>query len=296
MSKTQVANLINPEVMADMITATLPKRIKFAKIAKMDTTLTEQPGNTIVVPCYAYVGDAEDVAEGVAMGTSVLTATSTKATVKKVGKAIELTDEAVLSGYGDPVGEAKKQLEMAIASKIDSDCLEKLYEAKLVYTNTTKAIGYDEIVKAVDLLEEDADFKTSKVMFVHPKQVTHLRLDPEFKDINKYPLKTVMHGTIGEVAGCLIVPSKKVKYEDGCYLNPIVITNLADKFSTDTEALEGEVDDSAEALTIYMKRDVQLETDRDVLAKTTVVTADEHYTVALSNEAKVVIAKLKGAL
>ncbi len=283
MSKTMITNLINPEVMADMISATLPKRIKFAKIAKLDSTLTEQPGNTIVVPCYAYIGDAEDVAEGVAMGTSVLTATSTKATVKKVGKAIELTDEAVLSGYGDPVGEAKKQLEMAIASKIDNDCLEKLYEAKLKYTNLTKNIGYDEIVKAVDLLEEDTDFKTSKVMFVHPKQVTQIRLDPEFKDINKYPLQVVMHGTIGEVAGCLIVPSKKIKEEDGCYLNPIVITSLN----------EADEDETADALTIYMKRDVQLETDRDVLAKTTVVTADEHYTVALSNEAKVVIAKLK---
>ncbi len=283
MSKTLLANLINPEVMADMISATLPKRIKFVKIAKLDSTLTEQPGNTIVVPCYAYIGDAEDVAEGVAMGTSVLTATSTKATVKKVGKAVELTDEAVLSGYGDPVGEAKKQLEMAIAAKIDNDCLEKLYEAKLKYTNLTKNIGYDEIVKAVDLLEEESDFKTSKVMFVHPKQVTQIRLDPEFKDINKYPLQVVMHGTIGEVAGCLIVPSKKIKEEDGCYLNPIVITSLQEE--TD--------EDSADALTIYLKRDVQLETDRDVLAKTTVVTADEHYTVALSNEAKVVIAKLK---
>ncbi len=283
MSKTLLTNLINPEVMADMISATLPKRIKFSKIAKLDSTLTEQPGNTIVVPCYAYIGDAEDVAEGVAMGTSVLTATSTKATVKKVGKAIELTDEAVLSGYGDPVGEAKKQLEMAISSKIDNDCLNKLYEAKLMYTNLTKNIGYDEIVKAVDLFQEETDFKTSKVMFVHPKQVTQIRLDPEFKDINKYPLQVVMHGTIGEVAGCLIVPSKKIKEEDGCYLNPIVITSLADESD----------EDSADALTIYLKRDVELETDRDVLAKTTVITADEHYTVALSNESKVVIAKLK---
>ncbi len=152
-----------------------------------------------------------------------------------------------------------------------------------MYTNLTKNIGYEEIVKAVDLLEEDSDFKTSKVMFVHPKQVTQIRLDPDFKDINKYPLQVVMHGTIGEIAGCLIVPSKKIKEEDGCYLNPIVVTGLN----------EPEEDETADALTIYMKREVQLETDRDVLAKTTVVTADEHYTVALSNEAKVVIAKLK---
>ncbi len=286
---TKITNLINPDVMGDMISATLPQKIKFSKIAKVDTTLAEQPGNTIIVPCYSYIGDADDVAEGVAMGTTTLTATTTQATVKKVGKAIELTDEAVLSGYGDPVGEAKKQLEMSLASKIDNDCLEKLYESKLIYNSPTKNIGYSEIVNAVDIFEEESDFKTSKVMFVHPKQITQIRLDPDFKDINKYPLSAIMHGTIGEIAGCLIVPSKKIRQEVGCYLNPIVITSLGEQMSD----VDGVTDGTAEALTIYMKRNVQLETDRDVLAKTTVVTADEHYTVALSNEAKVVIAKLK---
>ncbi len=282
MAKTQLQNLINPEVMGDMISASLPKKIKFSQIAKLDTTLAEQAGNTITIPKFAYIGDAEDVLEGIAMGITTLTATTTKATVKKAGKAIELTDEAVLSGYGDPVGEANKQLGMAIASKIDNDCLEALYTSTLTYTETTKNIGYDEIVKAVDVFLEESDFKTTKVIFVHPKQVTTLRLDPDFKDINKYPLQTVMTGTIGEIAGCLVVPSRKVKEDSGCYLNPIVITALGD-----------ETEDVASALTIYMKRDVYLESDRDILAKTTVISADEHYTVALTNEAKVVVGKFK---
>ncbi len=285
MSQTKLSNMINPEVMAGMISAILPKKIKFSKIAKIDTTLAEQPGSTITVPKFEYIGDAENIAEGVAMGTTQLTATSTKVTVKKAGKAVELTDEAVLSGYGDPVGEANNQLCTSIASKIDNDCLEALYTSQLTYENTTKAICYDEIVKAVDIFEEESDFRSTKVMFVHPKQITHLRLDEDFKDINKYPLQTVMSGTIGEIAGCLIVPSKKVKYEAGCYFNPIVITSSG----------EDEVDTS-EALTIYLKRDVQLESDRDILAKTTVISVDEHYTVSLSNESKVVIAKFKGTL
>ncbi len=287
MAQTQVNNLINPQVMADMVSANLPKKIKFSKIAKIDNTLIEQPGNTITMPKYEYIGDAEDIAEGVAMGTATLQATSTQTVVKKAGKAIELTDEAVLSGYGDPVAEGNRQLTMAIASKIDNDCLDALYTASLRHENTTKAIGYDEIVKAVDVFEEESDFKTSKIMFVHPKQVTHLRLDPDFKDINKYPLQTVMSGTIGEIAGCMIIPTKKVMIEDGCYLNPIVIVDIDEE-----DGVEG----SAPALTICMKREIQLESDRDILAKTTVVSADEHYGVALSNEAKVVIAKLKATL
>ncbi len=282
MGQTTLNNLVNPEVMGDIISAELPKMIKFAKIAKIDRTLTEQPGNTITVPKFSYIGDAENVAEGVAMGTTVLTATSTKVSVQKAGKAVELTDESVLSGYGDPVGETTKQMVMSIASKIDNDCLEALYGATLSYVSDTKQIGYDEIVRAVDLFEEESDYATTKVIFVHPKQVTHLRLDPDFKDINKYPLQTMMTGTIGQVAGCIVVPSRKVKLESGHYYNPIVITNIID---------EGEA--VADALTIYLKREVALESDRDILAKTTVVSADEHYGVALSNESKVVIAKFK---
>ena len=53
MAKTILANLVNPEVMADMISATLPKKIKFSPIAKIDTTLVGRPGDTITVPKYA---------------------------------------------------------------------------------------------------------------------------------------------------------------------------------------------------------------------------------------------------
>lgn len=336
MGMTKLSNLINPQVMAQMISAGLPKQIKFAPLANIDTTLSGQPGNTITVPKYAYIGDAEDVAEGVAMGTTVLTASTTTATIKKAGKAVELTDEAVLSGYGDPVGEAQKQLKMAIASKIDNDCLGQLYKATLIHDGIAAAIAYNGIVDAVGKFADEEDEEIQKVIFVHPDQVTTLRKDADFKDINKYPLKTVMTGVIGEIAGCQTRPSLKVKLvkytkdnstgtitivaesasEDGTnkrlstiqpncaeglvvgdkvkavtteyYMNPIIKVSTA----------EATVDDNGNvnrdgAITIYMKRNVELEDDRDILAKTTVISADEHYGAVLSNDSKVVLAKFK---
>lgn len=293
---TTLANLINPEVMAGMISANLPKRIKFSRIASVDTTLTGRAGNTITVPKYAYIGDAEDVAEGVAMGTTVLTASSVEATIKKAGKAVEITDEAVLSGYGDPVGEATNQLTMSIASKIDEDCVTALSGASLVYDGSDGVISYEGIVKAVDLLQDESDTPTQKIMFVHPSQVTQLRLDPDFKDINKYPLQTMMTGTIGSIAGVQIVPSKRVAEvnvgetgsEVACYANPIVVVDAVDP-NQDPSA-DGFAE-SATALTIYLKRAVQAEGDRDILKKTTVISADEHYVVVLSNDSKVVLSK-----
>ena len=54
-----------------------------------------------------------------------------------------------------------------------------------------------------------------------------------------------------------------------------------------------EVDDEIPALTIYRKRDVNIETERKPKTRTTEITADEFYVAVLSNEAKVVLAKFK---
>lgn len=291
MAQTKLANLVNPQVMADMISATLPKKIKFSPIAKIDTTLVGRPGDTITVPKYAYIGDAEDVAEGVAMGTTVLTASTTTVSIKKAGKAIELTDESVLSGYGDPLGEGTNQLGMAIAAKIDNDCLAALYTAPLTSDQSTTQIGYEGIVLADAVFGDESDEVSNKVMYIHPDQEQTIRLDPNFMDKNKYGLEVVMNGAIGKIAGIEIKKSKKIEKDaSGNWKNPIVILATADP----NEAPDADATATEDAaLTIYMKRGAEVESDRDILAKTTVISADEHYGVALSNDSKVVIATFK---
>ena len=274
-----------------MIAATLPKQIKFSPLAKIDRTLVGRPGDTITVPKYAYIGDAEDVAEGEAMNPALLTSSTTTVKVKKAGKAIELTDESLLSGYGDPAGEGTRQLGMAIASKIDNDCLETLYTAPLVYNGSAAVIGYDGLVKADAVFGDESDDTKAKVVYIHPDQEQTLRLDATFMDKNKYGLELVMNGAIGKIAGMEVKKSKKVKKdESGNWMNPIVILATADP-NEDPTADSFATEDAA--ITIYMKRDVEVETDRDILAKTTVASADEHYGVALSNDSKVVVAKFK---
>ncbi len=279
MADTNLSNLVNPEVMADIVTEALPKAIIVTPFAVIDNTLEGQPGNTITVPSYAYIGDAEDVAEGGEIPTSTLTQTTKPYTIKKAGKGVTITDEAILSGLGNPIGNAAGQLAKSIASKIDGDCIDALSAVTgNVYTGTT-IFNYDSVVDAVDLFDEEV--LTPKVMFVSPKQVTQIRHDANFLDINKYPITNgvIMTGAIGMIAGCQIVPSRRVKTVSGSYVCPIV------KLGTTT------TDTDIPALTIYLKRNVTVETGRDMDHKKTKVNADEYYVAAVSNESKVVLAK-----
>ena len=283
MAMTKLENLIDAEVMADAISAKIGSKIVVTPFAKIDTTLTAaNAGDTITVPRFSYIGDAEDVAEGVACGTVQLTADSTTATVKKAMKAVEITDEAVLSGYGDPVGETNNQLSKAIAAKVDVDAMAALQTAQLKYDGSAKAIGYAGIVDAIDIFEEE--FNSAKVIFIHPKQMAALRKDADFIAADKITESLIVTGAIGKICNCEVVASKKVPENEGGtgYVCPIVKLNE-----------DAETEDDTPALTIYMKRNVNVETERDTLSRKTIISVDEMYTAALSNASKVVLATFK---
>ena len=279
MALTKLENLIDPEVMAPMISAKLTKAIKVTPFAKIDTTLQGRAGDTITVPKFQYIGDAEDLAEGVKAGTVQLTTTTAEYKVKKAVKQVQLTDEAVLSGYGNPVGETNNQLGLAIASKIDQDAMDALQSATVAYTGTGK-ISYNGIVDAIDLFQEEDNVE--KVMFVHPSQVSELRKDENFISREKYGNQVMINGEIGMVANARIVPSKRVPLAEGVYSCPIVELRGEEQTGDDTSAI-----------TIYMKRGVNIETERHLEDYTTLIGVDEHYVAALTDESKVVLAKFK---
>ena len=287
MAVTKIEDLINPEVLAPMISAKIEKKIIVSKIAKVDTTLQGQAGNEVTVPQYKYIGDAEDIAEGVAMGTAKLETGSTSFTIKKAGKGVSITDEAMLSGYGDPVGESENQLAKAIANKVDNDVVEVITTegeagVQLVYGDGTAQISYAGVVDAEDLFDEEVS--SDKVLYVHPKQMTKLRKDADFLSADKYNGDVMVSGEVGKIGTCRVIRSKKVKLDEGgnYYLNPIV------KMTNDAETEE-----DAPAVTIYLKRDTQVERERKADAGITNIFTNKHYGVALTNTSKVVLAKFK---
>ena len=318
---TKLESLIDPEVMAPMISAKLEKAIVATPFAKIDNTLEGQPGSTITVPKYAYIGDAEDVAEGVEQGESILTATSKEYKVKKAVKDVILTDEAVLNAYGNPVGEANNQLGLSLASKVDNDVMAELQKAQLV-KKTGSAISYNGIVDAIDLFNEETNVE--KVMFISPNQNTTLRKDANFISADKYNQNVVMKGEIGMVSNTRIVPSRKIVAEDaytavaeakaaniGTYYEKTdagyvkttdsAVDSSKTYYTKDSKKVyrcpivqlkpEEQTGDETAAVTIYLKRGVNLEKERKVKGKKTLISVDEHYVAALTDESKVVVAE-----
>lgn len=274
MTQTKIAQLVNPEVMADMVSAKLPKLIKFTPLAYVERELVGQPGNTVTVPKWEYSGDAKDIEEGVAIEPDQLTTKKSTMTIKKAGKGIELTDEALLSGYGDLLGQATHQIALAIANKVDNDLVAEAKKATQ-YVDDAPTTG-DALDKALAIFADEEDARY--VALVNPEDAIALRKDTvkEWVRGSEIGANIVVSGTFGETHGVQIVRSKKVDKGKG--------------FLVKVSAVETDTDDVAKygAFVINLKRDVAIETDRDILKKTTVITGDEHYGVYLYDPTKVV--------
>ena len=282
MAVTMMANMINPEVMGDMINAKIEALAKITPYAKVDTTLQGVPGDTKTVPSWNYIGDAEDVAEGAEVGLTQMTAASTTFTIKKAMKAVGITQEAINSGLGNPVGQAEAQLAKSIVGKVDNDVLAAALTATNIH-DTKAVIGYAGVVDAVSKFEDEED-GIEKVMFISPKQEATLLKDPDFLSADKFQAGVAVNGAIGKIAGCWIKKSNKIKAKSGVYTCPII---KLEPDSAETEYTEDELP----ALTIFLKKDTTVDAEWFPKKQQHDITACKYYGVALTNAAKVVLAK-----
>lgn len=324
---TKMQNMINPEVMGDMLDAKIEAQLKLTPYAKVDTTLQGVPGDTKTVPSWNYIGDAEDVAEGEEVDTTKMTASSKTFTIKKAMKSVSITQEAVNSGLGDPIGQAETQLAKSIAGKVDNDVLEAVYEGQMTSGDGTAKISYEGLVDASTKFEDEED-GIEKVLFINPAQEGTILKDSNFISADKYAPGVMVNGAIGKVAGCQVKKSKKVRlvtYEkatDGTVtltadnlkeyqakVDPTTPLAVGDKVKAiasasqyyvcpvikmEADSAETEyTEDELPAVTIFLKKDTSLDHDWYSRKQTHEFTTAKYYGVALTNSAKVVLAKFK---
>lgn len=271
---TKLKQLINPEVMTDMISADLPKGIKFSAIAPIDTTLEKIAGDTVTFPRFKYIGDAKDVAEGEAIDYSQLETSTDTFTVKKAGKGVKLTDEAVLNAHGDVIGEAVKQIGMALASKIDNDIVATATKSRLTLATASFA-NLDFIDKLEDTFGDDesemnieANDDVQGVIFLNKKDLAKVRkaAGNDWTRATELGDRLLTTGVLGEVLGWQFKSSRKIPVGSAIVAKP-------------------------GAMITFLNRGVESESGRDMDSKLTKFNADVHYGVGIYDDTKLLVIK-----
>ena len=275
-AQTQASDLVDPEVMAPAIAGKMENAIKFTKYADLDTTLVGQPGSTITRPKYGYIGAAEDLTEGVPMDTSKMSMTTTEVAVKETGKAVEITEKAIITNVGGTVGEAERQLAIAMADKVEIDYIAALDTALQTVggSPTTPA----KILEAVTVFDSEGDLDL--VLFMNPADYTTL-VQNLLTVGGTVQERALTSGQVSELLGLKAIErSRRVAAGKG-YLQ-IYSTTAPEESEDPTSAVE-----------IVLKQDVGVNKDADILKRTVVIAANRHYVVNLKDDKGVV--KFTGA-
>lgn len=261
---TYLANLFSPQVIGDMIDVKLFNAIKLAPLARVYNNLQGRPGNVVTLPYYNSIGTATVVAEGADIPITQLVEQTKPVTIHKVGKGVQLTDEAVLSGYGDPIGEAVTQITMAIADAVDNELLAALAgnTVNVHAAATSGSVTADDIADALTKFGEDLD--GPKVLLINPAGYAAFRKADDWLPASEIAAETLIRGTVGMIHGCQVVVTNRI-----AATAPYEIVKPG-------------------ALAIYTKRDTLVETDRDIVNKSTVITADRHFATYLLDPSKAI--------
>ncbi|MCY0942595.1 N4-gp56 family major capsid protein [Streptomyces antarcticus] len=283
MPTTTSTNLIIPEVWADLSQAqfTGTVRVLNSGAVVQDDTLVGQPGDTISFPKWDAIGELDDLTEGTAMSTSIMGQRASETTIKEAGKAVEITDRAILTGLGDPRAEAQRQFGILSARKVDASLIAQAQADEtaqgggnpLAFTagaGTTK-LSWPVLVDALAVFGDEWEPSEFAGLFINSAQQVDVFKDSQFIEASKLGADTpVRTGQIGAVAGV-----------------PVIVTNriAVKKFLLLKKNSMG---------ALYKRRPL-VETDRDILKRTTVVTTNMHYATKRLDDRGVCVGTLAAA-
>ncbi|MGW2484946.1 N4-gp56 family major capsid protein [Streptomyces sp. NPDC001571] len=282
--KTTSAQMIVPEVWADMVQAKFKGSLVLGTLAIEDSTLEGKPGDSVHFPKWKALGEAEDLVEGTPMVPEQLgTDPGNTATIKEAGKAVELTDKSRLVAFGDPYAETQRQLGVLIARKIDKD-LTAAAEAPgaITVTAADKALSWDVMVDGIAKFRDEWEPQNMAGLVIHSLQRASIFKDPNFLSADKVGAGGVVipRGVIGQIGGVNVFVSDRVTTTPGDAGKPPTYNALMVKRG---------------ALGLLYKRRPLVETDRDILSRTTVITTNVHYATQRLDDEGIVVLKTLGA-
>ena len=261
MANTVYSNKVIEAKAKDILTT----KINARSMMTIDNSLVGTAGMIKTINTYTYTGEAEKLAAGVGSTTSKRGSISyvpNDYTVQMCQQAFDYLDEdfmkdPIIVDYGIKGATTVMANQMttdfyaALATKSGSTELVK----GITFTKGTK-LNYDIIVDAIsDLNVEDE----SKIFIVIPNTwKADLRKDTDYKAAHQGDV--VYNGQVGVICGIPVVATKALT--DKAY----VMTN--------------------EAVTLFMKKDVEVEQDRDVDKRSNSIYLRDCYVCALTDATK----------
>lgn len=258
-----MANTVfNNKVLENKAKDLLSTAINTRSLMTIDNSLTEAAGMVKTINVYTYSGEAEALANGVGSTSGKrgsITFTGTDYTVQMLQQAFDYTDEEAMK---DPfiVDAMMKGATQVMANKLTSDFIAACGSTSV--TNKVEfakgaALSYDTIVDAISALNLEDE---SKVFILIPlKWKAALRKDEDYKSAQLG--QVIYNGQVGTICGIPVVATKALT--DKAY----VMTN--------------------EAVKCFMKKDVEVEPDRNPDTRKNSVYMRTAYVVALADATKI---------
>ena len=275
---TNAVNNINnglfvPEVYAGLTREKIAGKVIVSQFAETDATLQGQPGETINVMEWRYIGDAKDHTPGVAMDTTELKQRTGSATIKMVAApGIQIHDVDDLVAFGNQVNEGAEQQAIAMARKLDTDCIAELLTAstKGILAEDGK-VTFDEMIEAESLFGDDFNVEDVDAIIIHSKYKASFIKMEGF--VNK-DLTYVTDGAgiqrnnvIGSFMGVPVVVTDRLVNGDK---HPIIILKKG-------------------ALKVFIKEAPFVESERNAAKRLTNIYCSDFYAVKLVKDDAVVI-------
>lgn len=253
MANTVYSNKIIEAKAKDLLTTAVNTR----SLMTVDNELAQDAGMTKTVNVYTYTGEAEELGVGVGNTESARGSISyvpTDYTVKMVQQAFDYADEDFMKD-NTIVDNMIKGANQVMVNKMTADFIAECEKATLTAPFTT--FGYEAIVDGIAKLNLEDE---SKLFVVIPNAwKADLRKDEDYKSARMG--EVIYNGQVGTVCGI-----------------PVIATNAL----TDAAYVM-----SAEAVKLFMKKDIEVEQDRDANKRINSVYLRTAYLVALYDATKI---------
>lgn len=234
----------------------LSTAVNTRNLMTVDSTLAADAGMTKTINVYAYTGEAEELAAGEGNSTrGAISYTPNDYTVKLIQQAFDYQDEDFMKD-NTVVDNGLKLANQVMVNKMTSDFIAECGKATLKHQIT--ACGYEGIVDGIAKLNIEDE---SKLFVIIPNAwKAEIRKDEDYKAARMG--EVVYNGQVGTVCGI-----------------PVIATNaLTDKAYVM----------SPEAVKLFLKKDVEVEQDRDADTRTNSIYLRAVYVCALVDATKVV--------